>query len=296
MAFGAALGAFPILRLSRRIRACGLALLAAVVFLAPILVPLPYTALRLVASLGSITVGVKLYDLFWAVETGPPPRMWEFLTYLPNICDLVLRQHGARKHRARGTDVLRLCGLIPVTLVCGVIAIAAWRFDWRAVHWMIQYCVKVIAVCAVIQFGSNIIASSWRLIGVPAMDFSGWFFAAATPAEFWRRWNRPAGEFLHRYVYLPAGGRRHSARAVMATFAVNGVLHEYVADIAAGRVLGYAVVFFLLQGAATAATMRLRPRGWPRLLGIALTLAFNLATGLLFVAGVNAVLPFYSTN
>ena len=56
---------------------------------------------------------------------------------------------------------------------------------------------------------------------------------------------------------------------------------------------GYQTVFFLLQGAAVALTLRLKPRGISTAAGVAATFTFNLMTGVLLFASVNAVLPFY---
>jgi D-alanyl-lipoteichoic acid acyltransferase DltB (MBOAT superfamily) len=133
-------------------------------------------------------------------------------------------------------------------------------------------------------------------MGVAATDFSGWFFSAATPAEFWRRWNQPAGQFMYEYLFKPTGGSRRIFLPVMATFAFNGLVHEYVLGVAAGRILGLAFLFFLIQGLATAATLHLRPSGIGKALGIVLTLIFNLATSLVFFACVNAVVPFYAVR
>ena len=57
---------------------------------------------------------------------------------------------------------------------------------------------------------------------------------------------------------------------------------------------GYQTAFFLLQGVAVAATWRVRPKGWrtvPWRLG---TLAFNLASSVLFFASIHGLVAFYS--
>jgi hypothetical protein len=282
---------FPFLRLPWRARIAGLSLIAIPVFLAPLLIPLPFTGLRFVVALMSIAVGVKLYDLHRAVATGPPPGASAFLTYLTNECNLVFRSVTAQNPTPRRVDAMRLLWLVPITIICVPLVIVVWRSDWQPYPFPVEYWEKAIALCLFVQFGSNIGASARRLMGIPAADFSGWFCAAATPAEFWRRWNRPAGRFLYEYVFVPAGGWRHLFRAVMATFALNGLVHEYVFGIAAGRVLGWVFLFFLIQGLATAATIRLRPNGWGRAAGIVLTLVFNLATSPLLFACVDAVVP-----
>jgi len=119
-------------------------------------------------------------------------------------------------------------------------------------------------------------------------------FAARTPADFWRRYNRPAQQFFDEDVFQPLGGLRAPVRATLGTFAVSAVLHEYLFDIAVGRVQGYQMVFFVLQGLAVAATRRVKPRGWRAVAWGAGTLAFNLATSALFFASVNEILLFYT--
>lgn len=292
--FAAGACSFPFLHLPRRPRAAALLALAIPVFLSPLLVCPQFTTHRFVVSLMSIMVGVKLYDLHRAVEAGPPPRAWAFLAYLPNDCNLVLRRVGAHGRKGRRADAIALLWLVPITIACVLAILAVWRVDWRPLPWAVEHCAKVMAICAFMQWAPNIGASARRLMGIPASDFSGPFIAAATPAEFWRRWNMPAGRFMHDYIFVPAGGLRHPRRAVLAAFAINGLVHEYVLGIAAGRVLGLAFAFFLVQGLATAATMRLRPSGWARALGIVLTLIFNLAASVLLMACVDAVLPFYA--
>ena len=134
---------------------------------------------------------------------------------------------------------------------------------------------------------------AYRLLGGTALDPMGNPITARTPAEFWRRWNHPAQQFLHEYAFMPAGGFRRAVRATMVTFGVSGLVHEYVFGIAAGRIQGCQLLFFSLQGCAVAATMRCRPSGRMSVLWIAGTLVFNLATSVLFFQSVDAVLPFY---
>ena len=134
----------------------------------------------------------------------------------------------------------------------------------------------------------------WRLLGGRARDPMDNPFAARTPADFWRRYNRPAQQFLHEDLFRPLGGLHSPIRATLATFAISALIHEYVFDIAVGRVQGYQTAFFLVQGLAVAATRGVKPRGWRAVPWIAGTWGFTLASSVLFFASVNEVVPFYS--
>ena len=52
-------------------------------------------------------------------------------------------------------------------------------------------------------------AAAYRLLGGVALDPMLSPATALTPAEFWRRWNRPAQQFLETYAFRPAGGLHH---------------------------------------------------------------------------------------
>src|SRR5262249_40362898 len=136
-------------------------------------------------------------------------------------------------------------------------------------------------------------AAGLRLLGGRTREPTDNPILARTPADFWRRYNRPAQQFLAEDVFKPLGGLRAPIRATLATFAISGGVHEYGFGIAIERVQGYQMAFFLLQGAAVAATMRVRPKGWRQVPWIAATIAFNLATATLFFASVGEVFPFY---
>ena len=57
---------------------------------------------------------------------------------------------------------------------------------------------------------------------------------------------------------------------------------------------GLATAFFLIQGIAVAATLRVRPKGWTVYPWAAGSFAFNLLTGVLFFACLNDAVPFYA--
>jgi len=117
---------------------------------------------------------------------------------------------------------------------------------------------------------------------------------ASSPAEFWRRYNRPVQQFFHDDLFLPWGGRRAPIRVTFSAFVVSALVHEYVFGIIVGRVQGYQTLFFLIQGLAVIATLRARPHRGMKWIARAATLTFNLVSSVLFFASLNQILPFYS--
>jgi hypothetical protein len=99
-------------------------------------------------------------------------------------------------------------------------------------------------------------------------------YLASSPAEFWRRYNRPVHQFFGDDVYRPVGGVRNPVLGVLAVFAASAVIHEYVFLPAIGCIQGYQTAFFLVQGLGVLATRKARPGG---VLPILATLVFHLA-------------------
>jgi len=117
---------------------------------------------------------------------------------------------------------------------------------------------------------------------------------ASTPADFWRRYNRPVQQFFHDDLFIPCGGRRFPVRWTFLTFVVSALIHEYVFGIILERVQGFQTAFFLIQGLGTIATLRVHPQGAIRWVCVAATLAFNIVTSVVFFANLNQVVSFYS--
>lgn len=78
-------------------------------------------------------------------------------------------------------------------------------------------------------------------------------------------------------------------RGILVVFLVNGLLHEYLATVILGRVQGYQLAFFSIQGIAVALTFRSRPRGLVRVGTCFATLLLDVVTTTLFFASVDAI-------
>lgn len=266
--------------------------LLAAVLLSPLVVLPQARFLRLIVTVFSITASIKLYDHFQSAKSGFFPGPWVYFSSWVNSYAHVLRRTTRQAPPLR-SELFQTLLCLTLGAASLALLIGLFHIDWHRHRFVLEHCAKAIGLFLVIQFLPNGLAPAFRLAGLPAMNFAGPFFLARTPAEFWRLYNRPAGQFLHEYVFKPAGGNRRPLWGTFFTFLVSGIIHEYVFDIPAGRVLGSQMAFFLIQGLAVMATIRLRPRGGLAVATVLLTFAFNLATVRLFLAGVNQVAPFY---
>ena len=62
----------------------------------------------------------------------------------------------------------------------------------------------------------NLTSVKFSLRGLDHDDGFNNPFASVSPSEFWgQRWNNWISELLHRYVFLPSGGRRHPLRGML---------------------------------------------------------------------------------
>jgi len=258
----------------------------------PALFSLENKPLRFAAALVTICSLVKLYDVF---RTPEMTRRTSLIGYLISFCNpawLVWRRTPPSIPESQ--NVRWIVAGVPLAILLLIVLDAVFHTDWTNRPFVLEHLAKVAVVVAETALLANIAAAVWRSLGGLGLIPMRNLLTVRTPGEFWLRWNIPAQQFFHEYVFIPAGGRRHWARGVMATFLVSGLIHEYVLGIAAGRVLGSQMAYFVLQGIAVVVWRRsLAPFGMATF-SIVLALAFQIASSVLFFSGVNAILPFYS--
>lgn len=101
VALVAALAFYPALRLGHRIRTLVWLFCSAIVGSSPCLIPPSATPLRLMVSLLSIGLLVKLYDLHREARLARQLGLGPYLAYIPNFFCLVLRREPKRQPRAQ---------------------------------------------------------------------------------------------------------------------------------------------------------------------------------------------------
>ena len=294
-AFLAALCSFPALALERRKRALVLAGLAVPIALSPLWIPAQAPG-RLLAAINAVALLIKLYDLHVSANRSMRPDFRTFVAFLPNWFSVVWRRLAHENHPTMRQNLTRLAQSTWRLALGLVILMWLFHIEWTRVPFAVEHCAKALALFITLIPASALGATLWRIAGGRARDFMDAPLLAATPAEFWRRYNRPAQQFFYEDIFKQAGAYKSPLLATFATFAVSALAHEYVYGITLGRVQGYQTAFFMLQGLAVVATLRLHPAGAGTWRWIAATWIFNLATSVFVFASVQGVVPFYSQD
>lgn len=295
-AFAMAACFYPALSLGARGRVACVFVFGICIAMAPLLIPADSRFARLVVACLAASYAMKLIDLHIGALHGQRVDFRSFVAFIANPVQLVQRRTGSERQpgaSVNGRDWLRsLAGLLLM------IALLRWTgtFDWTAWPFLLEHAVRAGLFFLMVLFLFQQLAALARMMGAYAIDPENRPFLARTPAEFWRRYNRWVSQFLQEDVFIPLGGRRHPVRVTMAVFALSGIGHEYIFYIATGRVLGYQMAFFLLQGMAVVLTLRVKPKGRAALAWGTATWTFNLLSSVLFFASLQGVGPIYPTG
>jgi hypothetical protein len=295
-AYGLAATFHPARKLAPSARLTVIAILASAIAVTPLLVPSSVPLARLVVAIVAACLILKLVDLHLAAERSHALDALPFAAYLGNVVHLVQRRTGVETQPSATANRRNLLSSLLGMLLALVVLLWSGRVDWSQWPFLLQHAVRAGAFLVGVHFMFLHLAAMMRAIGMYSIDPERRPFLACTPAEFWRRYNRFMGQFLHFNVFVPLGGRRHPVRATLLVFALSGLLHEYLFLVATGRLHGYQMAFFMLQGVAVALTLRIKPSGAMSLVWWMGTWTFHVLTSLLFFASLHSVAAFYPTG
>ncbi len=128
-------------------------------------------------------------------------------------------------------------------LLWGVVRIAV-KGDPLLAGW-----IAMIAMVLMLHFGLfELLSLAWRRYGVRADPIMLKPLAAASLAEFWsRRWNRAFSDLANQLAFRPLQRRTSIIIALLMTFCLSGLVHEFVITLPAGGGYGLPTSYFLLQ-------------------------------------------------
>jgi hypothetical protein len=301
-----ALAAWPFLTLRSRTRIVFLAGAVLLVFLGPLLIPTEAAFLRFLAGCIVFFVSAKMMDYVRVRSRDGRPGLG-FSSYLgllfhPSAITLEASRRRLPANRPM-TPELRRIGIGALILAIGIWVMSV-LFSQRALEssFLLDHTVKLVGLLVCVESFSLMWHGVMRLFRLDVPPLSDFCFLSLSPTELWRRYNTIVGPWLRDNFYIPAGGKSNRAKAVLLTFAVSGIVHEYVFGIGIGRITGYQMGFFMIQGLGVAYVSS--PSESSRWVGPsrpflswAATMLFMLLTSILFLASFGQLLPsFYAAR
>jgi hypothetical protein len=281
---------YTFLRVSRPLAPLALGVVAIPVLLLPRLVPSAFPFLQFVCACEAALLVAKLHDL--QQPQTRLPNLRELVIWFLNPTSLVLRRLHAEPSPSATVNARRVVRKLVQAAVGLALVVLVFRANLERWSVPLAYVAKLLGGYVFLIGALGVLAGGWRFFGKARIALDNDVFGACTPAEFWRRYNRTVGQYFQENVFKRAGGVRAPIRATLTVFILSSVLHEYVFGIVTGKVQGYQTAFFMLQGLAVCATLKLRPRrGVGRYAALSCTWAFNLATSLLFFASFQPIVP-----
>ena len=276
-------------------RWAGFVLLTGLLFACPLFVPDQWHNLpRGVVATVTVYFWLKALDGISRFPEGGDTRVGGHLWQMLNLGSLVAAPwHEGVPATPTHERLREVLVWLAAFAAAGGLLLAAFRVDWRGASFLVEHAAKSVGIACLILSSMNLHGALWRLAGVRSLHSPATALIACSPAEFWRRWNRPLGEWLHCHVFRRVARPGTRTGAILITFGVSGLLHEYVIGMITERFSGFPTAFFLVQGVAVAATfgVTIKPR-WS-LAARALTIAFNVCSSTLLFLPFNRVMPFY---
>lgn len=296
LAYALACGFYPALSLPARLRQAILWILVFAIAATPFIIPPNVIEARIGVSICNVALILKLVDLHGDANRRALPSWQEFRAYMRNFLLLVRRREGLEQQPSARENLRNLFLNFALSLLAAAVLAMLFLIDWSGLPFLLEHAAKMTVLFLLWFRTMDICTALTRLSGQYAITPCEQPTAARSPADFWRRYNRVIGLALYENVFKPVGGRRHPVRATLVVFAVSGLIHEYIFLHVVGRAQGYQMLFFMLQGLGVACTLRLGPTGVAAIAWGAATYAFNIITSVIFVASVQALVPFYQNS
>ncbi len=108
----------------------------------------------------------------------------------------------------------------------------------------------MIGIVFMLHFGLfHLLSLAWRRTGVKATPVMQNPLLAKSLADFWgARWNTAFNELAFRFTFRPLRRLTTPAVAMLAVFALSGIIHELVISLPARGGYGLPTLYFLAQG------------------------------------------------
>ena len=163
-----------------------------------------------------------------------------------------------------GAGALIRRGAIHVAAGSALLVLA--RIAWTGTHSRPLATVLLLpGLSLLVHFGlCNLLAGGWRLRGVACDALFRAPVRSQNLGEFWaRRWNLAFSQMTAIAVYRPVADRLGRGPALVAGFALSGLLHEMAISVPVRAGFGLPLIYFLVHGGLVLVERALARAGHP---------------------------------
>jgi len=220
---------------------------------------------RMFALVSVVLVGMKIIVLVEERAAGMPPLpLGAWLGFAAACLGMKPRLFGERTPgpRAGASQLLRR-GLLNLLLGAALVVLA--RVTWSTARSPLLTTLLILpGLSLILHFGlCNLLTGAWRLAGIDAEPLFVAPLRAESLSEFWaRRWNLGFSEMTTIAVYRPLSARLGRTPALLAGFALSGLLHEVAISVPVRAGFGLPFLYFMLQGGLVLVERALRKSGY----------------------------------
>jgi alginate O-acetyltransferase complex protein AlgI len=171
---------------------------------------------------------------------------------------------GAERVSLSGAGTLLRRGALHAS--SGVVLVVVAGIVWESSQSrLLATMVLLPGLSLLLHFGlCNLLAGAWRLRGVASEALFRAPLLSQNLGELWaRRWNRAFSEMTAIGVYRPLVSRFGRGPALLAGFAVSGLLHEMAISVPVRAGFGLPFLYFMLHGGLVLVERALARAGRP---------------------------------
>jgi len=155
---------------------------------------------------------------------------------------------GAGRRIARPRASAWLVAAAKTVVGCALIWLVAHKRP--GANTLLDGWIGMLGLVLLLHFGLfHLIALAWQTVGVNAQPIMRSPILSTSLSDFWgRRWNLGFRQLTHGLVFQPVRRRFGSASALLASFLVSGVIHDFVISFPTRGGYGLPTGYFVLQG------------------------------------------------
>lgn len=271
--------------------------------LMPRVIPADAVRLRAISALVSADLVFKLIDYLRTRRTQSEEIAYsEFCRLIVPFPFLLVVLRDKLRQRcapAGWSEIPGFCGALAICCVGLAMMAAVSKLPLTKTSFLLDHILKLVGFVVFLEALARCLRCLERMFGFDAPLIINHMIRSRTVAEFWTRYNTRVHNWFWHNVFRPL--RTTPDLAVIATFTVNGALHEMMFGIATSRFDGYQFLFFLIQIPAVLTSRHLRRFAagiGEHAVGVLRcgTIVWLVATSMLFFHGVNRIVPFYTAT